>query len=525
MIKPNLLSTDEQIGGGLSPMTDNKTPIVRLEGISKQFPGVQALDRVELTVFPGEIHAVVGENGAGKTTLMNILAGEVQPDDGRIVYQNEEREIPNPYISQQIGISVVYQETALCPNLNVAENISLIAAGTRFPLSLLNRNEFVGGARESLAKLGMEEVDLNRQVGRLSVAQQQMVEIAKAISTRANVLILDEPNSALTQEETDHLFSVLRQLRSDGVAILYVSHRLEEVMSLADRITILRDGKLIDTLDASKATIDGVISKMVGKVVDMLYQRKTERTVGERIVLEIRDLTCGNEVKNISMKVYSGEVLGIAGLPDSGKDELVECCFGLRPYTGTIQIDGMSVAIHSPSAAIGQGMAFVPADRRGSGALLVLNVQDNVITASLKAVSNVGFLRRPLIRKITQHYVNQLDIRITSLTQQMATLSGGNQQKVILARGLATKPSVLLMHEPTRGIDVGAKEEIYSILQELASEGVAIVIVSSELPELIGQCDRIAVMHEGRITGQFARDEAEEEAILACAMGHTIQLH
>lgn len=505
-------------------MSDNVSPIVRLEDISKWFPGVQALDQVSLTVFTGEIHAIIGENGAGKTTLMNILAGEVRPDSGQIIYMGEERQIPNPYVSQQLGISVVYQETALCPNISVAENISLNTAGTRFGLAFANRREFLKVAEEALARLGIEGIDLRRPVGRLSVAQQQLVEIAKALSIQARVLILDEPNSALTQEETENLFSVLRQLRSAGVAIIYVSHRLEEVLSLADRITILRDGRLIDTADASGATIDGLIARMVGRVIDTLYQRAEESAAQARVALEVRNLSGGDEVRDVSFRIYAGEIVGVAGLPDAGKDELVECCFGLRPYAGEILIDGGVVAMNSPSAAIGRGLAFVPADRRGAGALLVLDVQENVIAASLKAVSNLGLLNRPTIRAVTQEYVDQLDIRIAALSQEMATLSGGNQQKVILARGLATRPSVLLMHEPTRGIDVGAKAEIYGILQGLASEGVAILIVSSELPELIGQCDRILVMHEGCITGRFDRSEADEEHILACAMGQAVHL-
>ncbi len=505
-------------------VSKNGLPVVQIENTSKHFPGVQALDQVSVAVYPGEIHAVIGENGAGKSTLMNILAGEIQPDSGKIIYRNEERRIPNPYISQQMGISVVYQELALCPNLSIAENISLNTVSTEFPLAFVKRRRFWKTARNVLTRLGLENVDLKRPAGQLSVAQQQMVEIAKAISFEVKVLILDEPNSALTQEESEHLFSVLRQLRESGVAIIYVSHRLDEVLRLSDQITILRDGKLIDTVDTAGVTIDSLIAKMVGRVVDELYQRPEDEFVRPDVVFEVRHLSSEDILKNISFKIHAGEVVGIAGLPDARKDELVECCFGMRAYSGDMLINGSIVHVGSPATAIKHGMVLIPADRRGAGALLVLNVQNNIVAANLKRVSNRGFLNRIAIRTLSQHYVDQLDIRISRLSQQMATLSGGNQQKTILARGLATQPSVLLLHEPTRGIDVGAKAEIYSILHNLASNGVAILIVSSELPELIGQCDRILAMHAGAITGHFDRNEAEEESILACAMGQSTHL-
>lgn len=501
-------------------MGESASPVIRLEGISRAFPGVQALDGISLAIYPGEVHALVGENGAGKSTLMNILAGEHQPDAGQIIFDGQPRPIPSAYASQQLGISVVYQETALCPNLSVAENICLNSAGRGVSLSLVNRRAFEVTAGQALGRLGITGIDLKQPVGSLSIAQQQLVEIAKAISSEVRVLILDEPNSALTPEETVHLFAVLRQLREEGVAIVYVSHRLEEVLELADRITVLRDGCLIDTLDAAEATVEGLISRMVGRAVEQLYRRDDDGAIeGNPIALEVCDLASGDAVNGVSFGVRAGEVVGIAGLPDAGKDELIECCFGLRPYQGEIHVDGELVAINSPASAIERGLAFIPADRRATGAILVLDVKSNMIASSLKGVSNGGFLSRHAIRELSDSYVDQLDVRISSLTQQMGTLSGGNQQKVILARGLATQPSVLLLHEPTRGIDVGAKAEIYTILHELAAEGVGILIVSSELPELIGQCDRVLVMHAGKITGQFKQAEAAEEPILACAMG------
>ncbi|GIL13271.1 MAG: ribose import ATP-binding protein RbsA [Chloroflexota bacterium] len=504
-------------------MTDQ--PIIRLENITKRFPGVVALENVSLDIYTGEIHAIIGENGAGKSTLMNILAGDLQPDGGQIRFKGKTQVIPNPYVSQQLGISVVYQELALCPNLSVAENISLSLAGGRFMLQPLNRRAMLENARRVLERLGMTEINLNQPAGQLSVAKQQLVEIAKAISVRLEVLILDEPNSALTDDETQHLFEVLRQLRAQGVAIIYISHRLEEVLQLADRITVLRDGLYIDTLNAAEATVDALISKMVGREIDRLYERKADHVVQDEAVLEIRGLTSGSALRDVSLEVRRGEIVGIAGLPGAGKDELVECAFGLRGYEhGEIRVRGGSARLASPAAAIERGMAFIPADRRGAGALLQMNVQNNIVAASLKALNRLGFLQTGAMSDMSRRYVRELDIRVSGLGQQMATLSGGNQQKVILAKGLATNPTVLILHEPTRGIDVGAKAEIYSILQGLAREGVGILIASSELPELIGQCDRILVMHEGRITGHFRRDEAAEEPILACAMGQAEHL-
>jgi len=496
----------------------DRQPVVELRHISKHFPGVQALDDVSLDVFAGEVHAVLGENGAGKTTLINVLAGELQPDSGEIVYQGQKVEIPNPYRSQQLGIGVVYQELALCSNLSIAENIALNTVATRSPLSLVNRRRFQGIAREALARLGLEHVDLKQAVGQLPVAQQQLVEIAKAISLKVKILVLDEPNSALTIEETERLFAVIRQLRQDGVAIVFISHRLEEVLRIADRITVLRDGRYIDTLPAADATIDGLIARMVGRSIT-LTARSDRANAGQETAFEVRALTSGETVSGVSFHVRQGEIVGFAGLPDSGKDELVSCLFGLRACSGQFFVNGRSVSIHSPASAIDHGLALIPADRRGSGALLVMSVQNNTVVSILREVSRFGFLNRPSIGSVTQEYVKKLDIRVARLSQKMGTLSGGNQQKVILARGLAIQPAVLILHEPTRGIDVGAKAEIYLILQRLAQQGVAIIVVSSELPELIGQCDRIYAMHNGRIAGHFAHEDATEEKILACAMG------
>jgi ABC-type sugar transport system ATPase subunit len=499
--------------------------IVELQSISKRFPGVQALDDVHLSVARGEIHALIGENGAGKSTLMNILAGELQPDAGTISFEGRPCTIPNPFASQKLGISVVYQELALCPNLSIAENISLSSVAARPGFSLLRRRQFGVRAQEALAQLGLTGIDTGTPVSELSVAQQQMVEIAKALSSEVKLLILDEPNSALTTEETARLFAALRQLRAEGVGVIYVSHRLEEVLQLADRISILRDGRWIATLPAAGAKVDDLISRMVGREMGSLYHREQASHGGEKTVFRLREFAAGRAVQGVSLNVQAGEIVGVAGLPDSGKDELVEACFGLRPHTGTVEIEGRAANLQDTPHAIAAGIAFVPADRRRAGALLTMNVRDNVAASSLRDVSTAGVLRASAMRRLAEHYVGKLDVRVAGIRQAMATLSGGNQQKVILARSMATEPRLLILQEPTRGIDVGAKAEIYHILQDLAAGGMAVLIASSELPELIGQCDRILVMHRGRITGEFHRADAAEEPILACAMGQATHFY
>ncbi len=499
-------------------------PIIELQEISKGFPGVQALVKVSLSIHPGEIHAIIGENGAGKSTLMNILAGELQPDSGHIMYQGVVRAIPSPFVSQQLGISVVYQELALCPNLTVAENISLATVFHKSGLSLIDRRGFRKTAGVALERLGMAHLDLDESAGRLTVAEQQIVEIAKAISVDVKVLILDEPNSALTNEETEHLFRVVRQLRDEGVTIIYVSHRLEEVLALADRITVLRDGRLVETMAAQDATVDRLISCMVGRIVDDLFRRTAPSAGQSQSALEVRHLASQPYLRDVSFILHVGEVLGVAGLPNAGKEELVDACFGLSPHTGEILVRDKVVAMPSPSSAIAEGVALIPADRRGAGALLVMQVQENIVASNLGRVSTQGIVRSPAVRSAADRKVHELDVKVSAITQKMSTLSGGNQQKVILGRGLFTEASVLILHEPTRGVDVGAKAEIYAILHSLAEEGVAVLIVSSELPELIGQCDRIIVLYGGRITGQFMQEEANEESILACAMGQATHL-
>jgi ABC-type sugar transport system ATPase subunit len=498
-------------------------PIIFAQGISKSFGNTLALRSVDLTLHPGEVHALLGENGAGKSTLINILAGELQPDAGEIFVRGERIRFKDPRHATSMGISVVYQELSVCPNLTAAQNISLHRAADSGFLTRVDRKHLISSAQTLLHRLGLLNLDVSIPVRLLSLGQRQLVEIAKALTTDLKVLILDEPNSALTHEESAHLFRVVRELRDQGMAIVYVSHRLEETMELVDRITILRDGRVVDTAKREEFSIPNLIQKMVGREVNHLFHREPLSQPRPTTALLVRNLN-NNVLKDISFDLQVGEIVGIGGLPGSGKDELVECLSGIRDFKGEVAITGQQIKIHSTEDVIRAGIALVPSDRRSAGAFQVLSILDNVAAASLRKVNRWGILSRKRMRVLADTYLSRMNLKASSIEQKVGTLSGGNQQKVVLARGLATEPRVLLLHEPTRGIDVGAKAEIYQILNQLAARGIAILIVSSELPELVGQCDRIYAMHNGRITGEYSRQEANEERILASAMGQTPEI-
>jgi ABC-type sugar transport system ATPase subunit len=495
-------------------------PIIFARGISKRFGSTLALDRVDLILHPGEVHALLGENGAGKSTLINILAGELQPDAGEIFIHGEKIRFKDPHHASSLGISVVYQELSLCPNLTAAQNISLHRAAASSLLQAVDSKQLNTSAQRLLHRLGLFTLDVTIPIRSLSLGQRQLIEIAKALTTDLRVLILDEPNSALTFEESTHLFRIIRELRDRGVAIVYVSHRLEETMRLVNRVTILRDGRIVDTGSSRHFSIPLLIQKMVGREVNYLFHREPLSQPGRTHVLVVGKLNDGHLLKDVSFDLHAGEILGVGGLPGSGKDELVECLSGTREFTGNVEIDGRPIRIRSTQDVIRAGMALVPSDRRGAGAFQVLSILDNVVAASLERVSRFGVLSRWQMKRLAQTYLLPMNVKARSTEQRIGMLSGGNQQKVVLARGLATEPRMLLLHEPTRGIDVGAKAEIYQILNQLAARGIAILVVSSELPELIGQCDRIIAMFDGRIAGEFTRAEATEERILASAMGH-----
>jgi ribose transport system ATP-binding protein len=501
--------------------SNSDTPIVEITGVTKRFPGVLALNAVDVAFRKGEVHAVVGENGAGKSTLMNILAGEHRPDAGEIRIDGHPTAITSPLVSQKLGIRVVYQELSLCPNLSVAENVMLPRAAAQNPVAFVNRAEMRQAARKVLARLGAAALDPAMQVRRLSVAQAQLVEIARAISQKARVLVLDEPNSALSHRESENLFAIVRQLRDEGVTVIYISHHLNEVLGIADRITVMRDGRAVETMVNANLTEARLIAGMIGRDMSATPQWSVQpgAAADDRpVVLAIEGLVSAPEIRRVSFTLRRGEILGIGGLPDSGKDELPAALFGLRPREGEVKVGGTLVPPGSTGHAIRAGMSLIPADRRGAGALLAMSVADNVVSASLPKFSFLGIQRRGRIRREARAQVARLDARISHLGQRLATLSGGNQQKIILSRGLVTNPDILILHEPTRGIDVGAKAEIYAILKGIAQEGVGILMISSELPELVLHAARVLVMRDGMIAGEMVGADITEEAILACAL-------
>ncbi len=500
-------------------------PVLVMEGISKQFPGVQALDNVSIEVLPGEIHGLLGENGAGKSTLMKILSGVYQKDSGLILLDGRPIEVGNPHEAQMLGITIIYQELNLMPNLTVAENVFI----GREP----NRGTFVRWrqlhqqTRELTTRLGIN-LSPTTLVRYLSVAEQQMVEIARALSVKSRVIIMDEPTSALTENEVQHLFGIMRGLKEQGLGVIFISHRMEEVFHICDRITVLRDGANVGTVAIKDTTPDQVIRMMVGRPISEMYsKRATER--GD-VVLEVRNLCRRNVSDNpdavtlsdISFQVHSGEILGLAGLVGAGRTDLARCIFGIDPRdTGDIFIDGQPVAINNPRDAIRARMGLVPEDRKLQALFLAMSVEENEAMAALGAVSRFGFINHRAARGLATDYVSKLNIRLANLDQRVLDLSGGNQQKVVIARWLALNPRILILDEPTRGIDVGAKAEVHALMSKLAQGGVAIIMISSELPEVMGMSDRILVMHEGQLVGEVQRDQATPEVMMQMMTGST----
>jgi len=493
---------------------------LRMEHISKSFPGVKALDDVTFEVGRGEIHALVGENGAGKSTLMKILTGALRPDEGRILLRGEPVRIDNPSDAQALGISIIYQELSLIPYLTVGQNIFLGREPRGFLPGFIDWRELYGRAQALLDQFGLD-IDARTEVRFLSIAEQQMAEVAKALSLNADLIAMDEPTSSLTERETEVLFDLMRSLRDEGVSIIFISHRLSEIFEVCDRITVLRDGKLIGTAPTAELTEDEVVSMMVGREIDEMFPRTA--TEQGRVVLEVSDLSDGDELQSVSFKLHSGEILGVAGLVGAGRTALAETLFGIRhPVAGEVRIEGERVTINSPQKAIELGMGFVPEDRKQQGLFLNMAVRENIVISDLDEVASWGFLKFREVERLAQDYVNRLDVRTPSLRQRVRNLSGGNQQKVVIARWLTLKPRVLILDEPTRGIDVGTKAEIYHLLNQLARQGVAVLVISSELPEVLGISDRILVMHEGRITATLNRDEATQDAIMRAATGGKI---
>jgi len=492
-------------------MNDN---ILELKNISKSFSGVEVLHEVSFALRPGEVHALLGENGAGKSTLVKIMTGVHQPDKGEILLKGEPVHFSDARASRQAGIAAIYQELSLFPDLDVAENIF---AG-RQPLTSGRRvdwRKLYAEAGRLLDSLGMT-LDLKQKARTLSIAQQQMVEIARAFSINAQILIMDEPTSSLTLHEVDDLFRLVRRLRAEGTAIIFISHRLEELFALADRVTVLRDGSYVGTREINDVARDGLIRMMVGRTITNLFP-KQDVTAGN-VVLNVENLTRAGSFYDVSFELRRGEILGLAGLVGAGRTNVARAIFGVEPPTsGRIEVDGREVAITSPQQAIELGLAYVPEDRQLHGLIPAMPLTPNISLAMLPHYAQMGWLQDKRERKSAYEAAVQMEVRANNVWQLARELSGGNQQKVVLAKWLSTNPRILILDEPTRGIDVGTKAAVHGLMSKLAAEGMAILMISSELPEILGMSDRVIVMREGRVTEHFTRLEATQENIISAA--------
>jgi ribose transport system ATP-binding protein len=486
-----------------------------MRNIRKAFPGVQALDGVNLTIRRGEVLGLVGENGAGKSTLIKILCGAQHADEGEILIGGERVTIRSPQDAKGLGIVAIHQELSLFPNMTVAENIFI----SRIPkrrLPLVDWSRLRNDARVALATIGARFGPESR-VGELSVALQQMVEIARAASSDARIIVMDEPTSALSEHEVKTLFQIIATLKEKEVAIIYITHRLEEVFEVADRITVLRDGKHVGEVNREDATKEMIVRMMVGRSLNLFPKERV--SIGEE-VMGVEGFSREGVFQDVSFSVRKGEILGVAGLMGAGRTEVARAIFGIDPRdSGEVTVEGRKVAIHSPLDAIRNGLGLVPEDRKLQALILSMAVRENITLAHLGDFARGGFVSKASERKNVSRYVAELDIRTPSVEQKVANLSGGNQQKVVIAKWLGVKPKVLILDEPTRGIDVGAKAAIHSLMCELAAKGVGIVMISSELPEILAMSDRIIVLHEGRVTARLSREEATQDRIMMAATG------
>jgi rhamnose transport system ATP-binding protein len=491
--------------------------LLEANGIQKSYDGVKALTSVCLELRAGEVHALVGENGAGKSTLIKVLTGAVQPDGGEVRLHNQRIEHNNPAKAHELGISVIYQQPALFPDLSVAENIA-IGNDCNKPWRRVNWQARTVQATRLLQQLGAR-ISPGALVSSLSMPEQQLVEIAKALAANASVLIMDEPTSSLGQQDTRNLLRIVRELRARGTGILYISHRLEELFEIADRVTVLRDGNNAGTHEITGVTSGELIRMMVGRELETLYP-KVEIKPGE-VALELRSVCCKqSRVKNVNLAIRSGEIVGLAGLVGSGRTQLAEALFGLATISeGSVYIDGIPVKIRSPRDAVQAGLAYVPEDRRRHAVILEMPIRSNVTLASLGKLSKNGMLQRRTECNVAQESTERLHVKAMSIETLAKDLSGGNQQKVALARWLITKPKVLILDEPTQGIDVHAKSEIYHLIGALAETGMAILLISSEMSEILALSDRVAVMSKGELAGIFDRKDATPDEILRLALG------
>ncbi|RWQ62243.1 sugar ABC transporter ATP-binding protein [Mesorhizobium sp.] len=502
---------------GEGAAVDTSMPALEMRGIDKRFPGVVALDNVDLTLEPGKIHALMGENGAGKSTLIKIMAGVYGKDAGTIRMHGRELDIKSPRDSLKEGIKVVFQEIALISEFTVAENIFLEGYPTGKGGSI-DWRKIRADSSALFNRIGFD-VDPAARTGSLPVSQQQMVEIARALAHEAHVVVMDEPTSSLTPNEISLLFTVIRRLAALGIAVLYVSHKLDEVFEIADTVTVLRDGRHVSTKPIGEHTNDTLIQDMIGRRIESLFPRK-RGAPGSKVVLSVQGLSTAKKLKDVSFEAHAGEVLGFFGLMGAGRTELAKAIVGFDPITsGTISVDGRRLLPHDTHTGVRLGIGLLTEDRKSEGLMGELPVYQNASLASLGAFARMGFIDKAGERKAVQDYVDRFRIKTPSLFQQIKNLSGGNQQKVLISRWLMRGLKVIVVDEPTRGIDVGAKSEIFALIDRLAGEGLAVVMMTSEMPELLGLSDRVAVMCEGRLTAIMSRDDATQEKILNAAIG------
>jgi inositol transport system ATP-binding protein len=489
--------------------------VLEVENVRKEFPGVLALDNVQLRLRRGSVHALMGENGAGKSTLMKIVAGIYTPDSGNFRLRGEEIRLKGPLDAMEHGIAMIHQELNLMAPMTVAENI-WIRREPKTRLGFIDHGEMHRKTADLFRRLNIS-IDPDVKVGTLSVANRQMVEIAKAVSYESDVLIMDEPTSALTEREVDHLFTIIRSLRAEGKGIIYITHKMNELFEIADEFSVFRDGKYIATKSSKEVTRDDIIRMMVGREITQMFPKETV-PIGD-VVVSVRNLTLNRVFHDVSFEVRSGEILGIAGLVGSGRSNIAETIFGVTPASsGTIELFGRQVRVDSPATAMRHGMAFLTEDRKDTGCFLLLDIQENTQIAVLQSgyVRN-GFVEQKRLSRDSLEMSNALRVKTPDMSEPIINLSGGNQQKVLISRWLLTRPKILILDEPTRGIDVGAKAEIHRLISKLAGEGVAVIMISSEMPEVLGMSDRIMVIHEGRVTGFLNRDEANQVKIMELA--------
>ncbi len=499
-------------------MSNNKTPIIELRGISKSFPGVKALSGVDFDIYPGELHALCGENGAGKSTLIKVMTGAHTPDEGEILVNGQAISFSNPQQALSMGIACIYQELSIVPQLDVANNIFLGNIFTKGKTGFIDKKRLYRDAAEILHDHVKLDVDPHEIAGRLSVAQQQMVEIGRALTKQAKVIIMDEPTSSLSDKEVETLFDLIRMLKADGIAIIYISHKLDEVMQLSDRITILRDGQKIKTVNTAETTKEQLITGMLGRELSNMYNKQPAE-IGDT-VLEVNGLTREGVFNDISFSVKSGEIVGFFGLVGAGRTEIMRAIFGIDRYDGgEVVLCGEKLRGKSPVQAIRRGIGFATEDRKTEGLALRLSILMNMTIVKLSQLSRLGVINRKKQRATADQFVNSISIKTPSVSQIAGNLSGGNQQKVVVAKWLMMEPKVLILDEPTRGIDVGSKSEIYSLIVQLAQQGVAIIIVSSEIEEILGVCDKVNIIHEGRLVTTLDAATSSTQDVLTSAFG------